>query len=104
MSELAGDLVSASTTLAALVLVFLGGLFNSLESQGEVAREANLPVYRRRAQATFCAFVLSVISVIVAIIAHATQSTALTLLAAALLVVVLVWLLVAASSLLRGFH
>jgi hypothetical protein len=67
VSELAGDLVSASTTFAALVLVFLGGLFNSLENQDEVARKANLPVYRRRAHATFCAFVLSFISAIVAI-------------------------------------
>jgi hypothetical protein len=104
MHDLAGDLVGAATTLAGLMLVFLGGLYNSLHGQDAAARASNLPVYRRRAFATFGAFMVAVLSTLIAIIAHAAESAPLTLLSAALLVLVLLWLLVAASFLLQGFR
>lgn len=96
MHELAGDLVGAATTLAALMLEFLGGLYNSLHNQDDATRAANRPIYRRRAQTSFGAFLLAVFSTILAIMGHAAESAPLTAVAAALLVVVLVWLLIAA--------
>lgn len=67
-TEIAGDVVTASTALAGLILVFLGATSTSYDAYEATERGAVRNRYQRRAWFAFTGLVLALASVLLALI------------------------------------
>ena len=95
--EVSGDIVAAATTLAGLVLVFLGSTSTSYESYGAAFKtKAVRQRFQIRAWFAFIGFALSLFAALFAILAkwHGRESNAEA--ALILFLVALIWVLLAA--------
>jgi hypothetical protein len=67
--EVAGDVATAASAMAGLVLVFIGAISSSFDSYQKAEQRAVLARYRRRAWFAFAGFVLALLSTLSALIA-----------------------------------
>jgi hypothetical protein len=92
--EVSGDVVAAATTLAGLVLVFLGATVSSFESYDPIQRGPTLRTrYKRRAWFTFVGFVLSLLASVSALLGKWLGLECAAIAGLALFIVALVWVL-----------
>jgi hypothetical protein len=96
-----GNLIGAGSTLAALLLVFLGAVVSNYSSLDAPQKEAVLRQYRFRAWSALAGFVLASLGAISGILAKVFQSVALEVAATVLVIVAFLWVLTAAVSLVR---
>jgi hypothetical protein len=95
--EVSGDIIAAATTLAGLILVFLGATSTSYESYDPVMRDRKIRArFSRRAWFGFVGFSLSLLTVIFALIAKWLHQEWAALVSLILFMVALVWVLIAA--------
>lgn len=86
MSEIARDILAAATTLAGLLIVFLGGIVVRYEGLDETQRKAIGTAYRQRGTMAFLGFLSASVSAGLCILSHATGSDLAAELAAVLMV------------------
>jgi hypothetical protein len=95
--EVSGDVVAAATTLAGLVLIFLGATVSSYESYDAIMRTVALRNrFRYRAWFAFTGFALTLFAAFFALIGKWLHQEWSALAALALFAIALVWVLVAA--------
>jgi membrane protein YqaA with SNARE-associated domain len=94
--ELAGDVVTAATALAGLLLVFMGAVAASFDSYQPQERKAVAGRYQRRAWFAFIGFVLAILSAVLALLAKWLHIECLAVTALAFLAIGFVWALLAA--------
>jgi uncharacterized membrane protein YiaA len=94
--EVSGDVVSASTALAGLILVFLGATSTSYDSYQATERGAVRSRYQRRAWFAFTGFALALLSVLLALIGKWLHQECAAVAAMVIFVVALFWTLLAA--------
>lgn len=100
--EVSGDVVAAATTLAGLVLVFLGATFASYESYDPIQRGTALRArYKHRAWFIFVGFALAVLAALLALAGKWLHQECLALAALAVFVASSLWVVVAAILLIR---
>jgi hypothetical protein len=90
--EVAGDVATAASAMAGLILVFIGAISSSFDSYQKVEQKAVLARYQRRAWLAFSGFVLALLSTLSALIAkwrvwECAAETSFALLFAALIIV-----------------
>jgi hypothetical protein len=101
--ELSGDLVAAATTLAGLVLVFLGATYTSYQSYAPILRDRTVrDRFRRRAWFVFTGFALSLVAAFSALIGKWFHHEYFALAALLLFAVALLWVLMAAVLSVKG--
>lgn len=96
MIEIVHDIMAAATTLAGLLIVFLGGIVARYEGLDEKQRKAVGPAYRKRGALAFTGFLAASCSAGISILAHALANNTLAELAAALLILAFVAIISAA--------
>jgi Kef-type K+ transport system membrane component KefB len=74
MTEIARDMLAASTTLAGLLIVFLGGLVARYEGLDEKQKRIIGPTFRWRGTLAFIGFLAASSSAVMCIISHALSS------------------------------
>jgi len=74
MTEIARDMLAASTTLAGLLIVFLGGLVARYEGLDEEQKRIIGPIYRRRGTLAFIGFLAASSSAVMCTVSHALSS------------------------------
>lgn len=103
--EVSGDVVAAATTLAGLVLVFLGVTFTSYESYAPVQRGASLRArYKRRAWFIFIGFALAVLAALLALSGKWFHQECLALAAVIIFAVSSLWVVATAVMLVRDIQ
>jgi hypothetical protein len=94
--EVSGDVVTAATTLAGLVLVFLGATSTSYESYPAVMRDRAIRKrFRRRAWFGFAGFALSLLAAFLALEGKWLHHECSALVAFVLFAAALIWVLIA---------
>jgi peptidoglycan/LPS O-acetylase OafA/YrhL len=94
--EISGDVASAASALAGLLLVFLGAVSASFGSYDAAAQNTVRARYQRRAWFAFVGFVLALSAVPCALVAKWLSQQCLALTGLALLIIALIWALLAA--------
>lgn len=94
--ETSGDLASAATALAGLLLVFLGAVSAAFASYEKTQQRAVLGKYRTRAFLAFAGFILSLVAAGLAIAAKLLASKCLVIAAVCVLALAIVPVVVAA--------
>ena len=94
--EVSGDVITASTALAGLILVYLGATSTSYDSYEATERGAVRGRYQRRAWFAFTGFALALTSVLLALIGKWLHQDCAALAALVLFAVALFWALLAA--------
>jgi tellurite resistance protein TehA-like permease len=95
--EVSGDLIAAATTLAGLVLVFIGATSTGYEGYPAEMRDRALRKrFRRRAWFGFTGFALSVVAAFLALVGKWFHQEWSAFAAVALFIIALIWVIVAA--------
>jgi hypothetical protein len=94
--EVSGDVVTASTALAGLILVFLGATSTSYDTYEPTERGTVRGRYQRRAWFAFIGFALALASALLALIGKWFHQECAALAAILIFAVALVWVLFAA--------
>jgi hypothetical protein len=102
--EITGDLASAATALAGLVLVFMGSAAASFDAYQRQEQQAVRARFQTKAWIAFVGFILAVASAIVALWAKWLAIQCLALLAFGLLLIAFIFVLFAALSTARGIR
>jgi hypothetical protein len=103
--EVSGDVVAAATTLAGLVLVFLGVTYTSFESYAPVQRGPTLRArYKRRAWFIFTGFALAVFAALLALAGKWLHQECLSLAGLAIFTASSLWVVAAAVLLVRDIQ
>jgi hypothetical protein len=103
--EVSGDLLAAATTLAGLILVFLGTTYASYQSITGILRDGTVrKKFRCRAWFMFIGFSLSLASALLGLIGKWFHHERYALAAVVLFVIALFWVLLAAIFLIRDIE
>lgn len=95
--EVSGDVVAAATTLAGLVLVFLGSTSTSYESYDPLLRAKNIRKrFRKRAWFGFIGFALALATALLALYGRLAEWECPVWIALVLFVIAIIWVLIAA--------
>lgn len=86
MIEIVHDIMAAATTLAGLLIVFLGGIVARYEGLDAAQRKDIGPTYRKRGALAFLGFLSASFSAALSVFAHAFASSTLADAAAVLLI------------------
>lgn len=74
MTEIAPDLLKAATTMAGLLIVYLGGLVARVEGMDESKKSIVGPTYRRRWTLAFVGILAASLAAVLCILSHALNS------------------------------
>lgn len=99
--NVAGEVASAATALAGLVLVFLGAIASSYGTYEKTAQAAVRGRFQTRAWFAFVGLVLSLLAGLLAVVAKWLTNECAGLAAIVLLFIALIWVLLAALSAVR---
>lgn len=94
--EMAGDVSSAGTALAGLLLVFMGSIATSFEGYQKTERRAVLTRFRYRIWFAFAGFSLSVLAAVLALLSKAFSWPCAAMIALFMLIIGFGWALAAA--------
>lgn len=99
--EITGDIASAATALAGLILVFIGTASTSFDAYEKQEQHAVRSRYQSRAWIAFIGFAFALLSAVFALLGKWLSQQCLSLLAIALLFVAFIFALFAALSAVR---
>jgi hypothetical protein len=103
--EVSGDVLASATTLAGLVLVFLGATYTSYEAYPAIMRDTKVRArYRRRAWFGFAGFALALLAASAALLGKWLHEERSALAAIGLFGTAMVWVVVAAVLAVRDIR